>query len=389
MIAAGLSVAAVVGELLPPGADVDQVRENLKAFLELADGALSWNTLRALRSDGRVFARWCREENRSWLPAEPATVVEFIRAVGASRKPATVTRYLATIATWHGAAGLVSPTLALPVKLARRAHARAKGVAQKQAAPIGRREIARIFRAMSEEQPVAGTAEAARHLRDRALLLVASDTLARVSELGVLRWDDLASAEDGSGTILIRRGKGDQEGAGRVGYLAVATMAALVAWRAEISGVLDRAKAACEAEIAHWEAASRRFYRSRRRTESIERHLQRSRRRLESIARSSAGEFVFWQLGTRPRNGVGAGGIARIFKRRGALIDGRTMIFSGHSTRVGTTQDLIEDGADIPGAMHAGGWKTPTMVARYADRLLAQRGAVARMRRNLRTDTGA
>ena len=35
-------------------------------------------------------------------------------------------------------------------------------------------------------------------------------------------------------------------------------------------------------------------------------------------------------------------------------------------------------GADLPEVMQAGRWKSPTMPARYAERLLAGRGAVAR-----------
>ena len=42
-------------------------------------------------------------------------------------------------------------------------------------------------------------------------------------------------------------------------------------------------------------------------------------------------------------------------------------------------QDLVANGNDLPAVMQAGRWKTPAMPARYAERLLAGRGAVARM----------
>ena len=41
-------------------------------------------------------------------------------------------------------------------------------------------------------------------------------------------------------------------------------------------------------------------------------------------------------------------------------------------------EDLVARGADLPAVMQAGRWKTPAMPARYAERLLAGRGAVAR-----------
>ena len=40
-------------------------------------------------------------------------------------------------------------------------------------------------------------------------------------------------------------------------------------------------------------------------------------------------------------------------------------------------QDLVAGGADLAAVMQAGRWKSPTMPARYAERLLAKRGAVA------------
>jgi hypothetical protein len=40
--------------------------------------------------------------------------------------------------------------------------------------------------------------------------------------------------------------------------------------------------------------------------------------------------------------------------------------------------DLVAGGADLKVIMQAGRWKSPAMPARYAERLLAGRGAVAR-----------
>lgn len=46
--------------------------------------------------------------------------------------------------------------------------------------------------------------------------------------------------------------------------------------------------------------------------------------------------------------------------------------------RARAAQDLVAAGFDLPAIQQAGGWKSPVMVARYAERLLAERGAVAR-----------
>ena len=50
---------------------------------------------------------------------------------------------------------------------------------------------------------------------------------------------------------------------------------------------------------------------------------------------------------------------------------------SGHSARVGMAQDNVGVAVDIAGVMQAGQWKTPTMLARCGEQLLALTGAVA------------
>jgi hypothetical protein len=52
---------------------------------------------------------------------------------------------------------------------------------------------------------------------------------------------------------------------------------------------------------------------------------------------------------------------------------------SGHSTRVGATQDMFAAGFERLEAMQAGSWRTPAMPARYGERLRAQRGAARKL----------
>src|ERR1700730_12186940 len=63
------------------------------------------NTLRALRSDWRMFLRFCGQNGFLPLPASPAVVTRFIEeAYGRSdaRSVSTVERYLATISRPFG-----------------------------------------------------------------------------------------------------------------------------------------------------------------------------------------------------------------------------------------------------------------------------------------------
>ncbi|MBL7590186.1 integrase, partial [Escherichia coli] len=69
-------------------------------------------------------------------------------------------------------------------------------------------------------------------LRNAALIAVAYDTLLRRSELVSLYIGDLQRGADGSGTVLVRRSKADQEGEGAIKYLAPDTMTRVEAWLA-------------------------------------------------------------------------------------------------------------------------------------------------------------
>jgi hypothetical protein len=74
-------------------------------------------------------------------------------------------------------------------------------------------------------------------------------------------------------------------------------------------------------------------------------------------------------------------GITRVLQRLVSRASLGLEDVSGHSTRVGAAQDMVAADIDLLAVMQAGGWKTPTMPARYAERLLAERGAAARLAR--------
>ena len=65
-----------------------------------------------------------------------------------------------------------------------------------------------------------------------------------------------------------------------------------------------------------------------------------------------------------------------------AVVEG----LSGHSTRVGAAQDMIAGGIELPAILHAGRWKTTSMVNRYGERLHAQRNGAAQLARQQRRD---
>ena len=73
--------------------------------------------------------------------------------------------------------------------------------------------------------------------------------------------------------------------------------------------------------------------------------------------------------------------VARTFKRIARLPGwdaSQTARVSGHSTRIGATQDLMTAGATLPEIMLAGGWRSPTMPTHYSRKLSVGSGAMKR-----------
>lgn len=304
------------------------VREGpLAALLEwqaMAEGAYSANTLRAQKADGAIFQAFCESCGESYLPADPKTIRAFIATqVKACKKPATVKRYVATIARVHSAAGLLNPCSSEAVKLGLRQMGRETSGRQDQAHPLGWKDI---------KEFIESAGEGLRADRERAMLCVAYETLARRGELVALEVRDIDFHPDGTGQALIRRGKTDLEGQGRAAYLSRETVRWLKIW------------------IAHAQIEDGALF-----------------RRL--IGRNQIG------------GALNPGSIALVFKRVAQWI-GMPARFvaevSGHSTRVGAAQDLAELDIDLAAITQAGGWKSTRMPLKYAEKINAARSGMAR-----------
>jgi hypothetical protein len=156
-----------------------EIARRLEDHARAARGALADQTCRALASDSCIWSTWCTERNVSVPPAESTTVVGFVDAQAELKSPATVRRYIATIAHMHRAARLADPTKVEIVRLAVKRVVRAKGSRQRQAAPLD--DIAADKILVTQPKTLAG-------LRNVALMLVMRDLLARRSEARGRPW---------------------------------------------------------------------------------------------------------------------------------------------------------------------------------------------------------
>jgi site-specific recombinase XerD len=301
----------------------DEVSARLEAYAQAARGALAPETERALRKASAAFSAWAASKGVEPLPATPGAVAAYVDDLAlAGRAPAGIRQAVWAIGTMHRAAGLEDPARAEVVKLALQRMARASGTRQRQASPLVDDDVRMAIRA-------AGAAPSLSLQRDLALLMVMRDLLARRSEAVALDVEHIAFAKDGSATALIARSKTDQEGQGAVRWLSPRTVTHLRRWLAS-AGITAGAVFA-------------------------------------AVNKSGA---IGQRLTVRD--------VPRILKRVAALAGIDASGISGHSCRVGMAQDLAAEGAELPAIMQAGRWKSPEMPARYAERMIAGRGAVAK-----------
>src|ERR1700722_3421964 len=292
----------------------------LAALLEwqaMAEGAYSANTLRAQKADGAIFQAFCEGRRESFLPAEPTTIRAFLEhEVKAGKKPATVRRYIATIGRAHVGAGFLNPCSSEAVRLGLKKMGGEPSARQAQARALGWKEI---------KEFIGNAGEGLRADRERAMLCVAYETLARRGGLVALQVKDLDFHPDGTGQALIRRGKTDAAGQGRVACLSRETVRWLTLW------------------LEHANISEGPIF-----------------RRL--IGRGEIGDALH------------PGSIPPIFKRVVQWI-GMPARFvaevSGHSTRVGAAQDLAELDIDLAAITQAGGWKSTRMPLQYAEKINA------------------
>jgi len=251
------------------------------------------------------------------MPADAKRVREFVfECLANSKKPATIRRYVSTIGRAHRAAGVVDPTATETVKLSLKEMGRSVPARQTQARGLVWSEIAQFL-----EFDVRHL----RDIRDRALVVVAYDTMCRREELVNLRIEDIESTTDGSGTVVIRRSKTDTAGEGATAYVSALSMRLVAEW------------------------------------------LQASRRKSGTLFARVLGKGA-------AGDGFTAQNVTSVLRKVGRWIGlpaEEVPKISGHSCRVGGAQDLLALNIDLGSVMQAGRWKDTRMPMRYGEKVLA------------------
>jgi site-specific recombinase XerD len=334
------------------------------------------NTLAAYRSDWARFERWCQVRGLVALPAQPATLAEYLAeaatqpAVSAGRQwrysPATLARWVAGIDKAHEVAGLAGPGTHPEVRAVLSGIRRARATPPERRAPLLLDDLERVVAGV----PAAGWPAAVAGWRDRALLVMGWVGAFRRSELvGLVAEDVRPHAEDGL-HVLLRRSKTDQEAEGAIRALPYARRRPLLcapcawtAWAGLVSaweghdggpggraGTIRalRAITACHGHLC------------------AETGLVGNATTLAASAPSTPLFRAVHPDGTIGRGSLTGHAVNSVVKRRAASTGYPVARLGGHSLRAGFVTQAFRTGASAHSIMRQTGHRDPAVLEIYA-----------------------
>lgn len=188
----------------------EALRSALKDAEEYARESLALNTRRAYELDRDHYKAWCEENDLVEAAGNPITVAAFLsRMAKGGAAASSVKRAASGIAYYLRALDPVTwPPNAWPPAV----KSVIRGIGRRHGRPPNARDAA-VLKIVTAMVPHLG--EGLRGLRNRAVILVGFWCAMRRSEIVGLDRDDVSFDAAGM-TVMIRRGKTDQEGEGRL-----------------------------------------------------------------------------------------------------------------------------------------------------------------------------
>jgi len=288
--------------------------DNWQDFISRLNGAYAPATIKSYYTDMRTLVDWCVRHDLNWNALSPQDICDFLEhEAKRGMCHGTTLRRVYSARRVFTLAGMSDPTDDPDVELCLRRIARARPTRPKQARGLSLAALRKLL----DVQP--GTPWG---LRNRALLSLGYDLLARRSEITALRSEDVSWRRDGTLEVILRRSKADQFGRGRIAFTSSRSAELLSDWLEWRGGDIDPVFCAIYRGVA------------------INRPLSGST--VKNIIKSSARAAGYDQW----------------------VVDA----FSTHSLRVGAAQELLRRGHDSVAIMRAGGWRTPTILARYLEK---------------------
>ena len=290
---------------------MDIISTKIESVLIRLEGAYAPNTLKSYYADASAFVDWCEEQNTEAFPLSSKTLHDYIEFMKLKLCYATIRRRISSLRRVNKLLGYEDRTQTEEIYIAVRRLKREKSVEQRQATGINQDLLINMIKA----QPNTLTG-----VRNKVLLSLGYDFLARRSELIALQTSDIQFAKDGTLQGIIKKSKTDQFGRGRL------------------------------------------VFGSERSAKLLRRWLKQKPNEIQSVfCAINHGRCVDRPICDRNVNDIIKRSVIKV-KRCERPSD---INVSGHSLRVGAAQDLLIKGYDLAAIMRAGGWASPSTVLRY------------------------
>ena len=283
----------------------------IQVTLAKLEGAYASNTLKSYYADTNAFVDWCFLKNIEPFPLTSGGVREYIETMAVNYSYSSIRRRLSCLRRINKLLGYQDNTQTEEIYLTIRRLKRSKCLEQQQAVGINYDLLVKMIDAQPDT--LAG-------IRNKALLSLGYDFLARRSELVALRTTDLDFTKDGALKGMIRKSKTDQYGRGRLVFGSERSAKLLRGWFRKKPKEIEAVFCA----INHGQCMNRPIC-----DRNVNEIIKKSVVKVKRCERPSDLEV------------------------------------SGHSLRVGAAQDLLIKGYDLAAIMRAGGWSNAETVSRY------------------------
>ncbi|MCU7858968.1 MAG: tyrosine-type recombinase/integrase [Candidatus Thiodiazotropha sp. (ex Lucinoma kastoroae)] len=283
------------------------------------------NTEVALYSDLIQYLNYCIEHAHCPFPFDEQVVIEYLCYLSAAgRKCSTIDRYIASMVRWANVMELDDPRRTFTFKM------RLREI--NKTVPRNRRQVKGMRADDLQEALKVFDPAIPRDCQDITLLFVGFETMCRQSELVSFDWHDFQLKPNGSGVLRLARPENDMAGEGDRLYLSANSCNLLLGWKA----------------------------------------MSNHHNKPGPIFR---GIYSDGKMGDR----LITRGVQRCFKRIAKRLNRDASLFSGHSTRVGAAQEMIERNIDSTKVMLSGRWKSMGTLLEYTKRVKFKRGGMAEL----------
>ena len=272
------------------------------------DGAFAEITIRAYRSDFIQYQTWCSQNKLGPVPASAETMALYVDYLSNINKSATIRRRINSLSTILKLSKNYDPTKQPEVILAIKRMHRKIGRAQQQATPLTKPLL---------NQLLSKCDNSLRGLRNKVRLRLGYETMRRRSELCAFKFEDICNGANGKPAIRLNFSTTDQFGTRKILPISQELFDLLEKWRTIISD---------EGYILR----------------SINRH---------------------GHIG----NNLHPASVSTVLKglQKDLKMDSNEQPLSGHSFRVGTALDLLEQGEAIEKILIRRGWQTDSTAIKY------------------------